>query len=76
MEQVNISELRANLLDYLKKAQQGQPFLVTSNGQTLATVCAPDALKKFSRKTLKEVGKNAIADDIIDPLNEPWKNRQ
>ncbi|WBA82177.1 type II toxin-antitoxin system prevent-host-death family antitoxin [Endozoicomonas sp. GU-1] len=76
MEQVNISELRANLLDYLKKAQQGQPFIVTSNGQTLATICALDALKKYSRKNLKEVGENAIANDIIDPLDKPWENRQ
>ena len=70
MEQINISELRANLLDYLKRAQNGQPFAVTSNGQILATICAPEALQTHARKTLNQVAKTAVADDIITPANE------
>lgn len=65
MNQVNISELRANLLDYLKKAQQGHPFTVTSNGQALAVICAPETLQKHARDTLKQIAKTAIADDVI-----------
>ncbi len=76
MNQVNISELRANLLDYLKKAQQGHPFTVTSNGQALAVICAPEALQKHARSTLKQVAKTAIADDVVAPTNEPWESQK
>ena len=76
MEQINITELRANLLDYLKRAQNGQPFLVTSNGQVLATISAPGSLQKHARKTLKKVAKTAIADDIISPTSEPWESQK
>ena len=75
MNQVNISELRANLLDYLKRAQEGHPFTVTSNGQPLAVICAPEALQKHARNTLKQVAKTAVADDIIAPTNEPWEKQ-
>ena len=65
MNQVNISELRTNLLDYLKKVQQGHPFTVASNGQALADICAPETLQKQARDILKQVAKTAVADDVI-----------
>ena len=65
MNQVNMSELRASLLDYLKKAQQGYPFTVASNGQALADICAPETLQDHARETLKRVAKTAVADDDI-----------
>ena len=76
MEQINISELRANLLVYLKKAQAGSPFVVTSNGEILATVCSPDALRQSAKKALYELSITAKADDIIDPDDELWDAMQ
>ena len=65
VNQVNISELRASLLDYLKKVQQGYPFTVASSGQALADVYAPETLQKQARDILKQVAKTAVADDVI-----------
>ncbi|WP_257264249.1 type II toxin-antitoxin system Phd/YefM family antitoxin [Endozoicomonas sp. ONNA2] len=76
MEQINISELRANLLSYLKKAQAGQPFTVASNGEVLATIASPDALKQSARQALDELAQDAKADDIIADSRETWKASQ
>ncbi|PJE79894.1 hypothetical protein CI610_01118 [invertebrate metagenome] len=76
MEQVNISELRANLLNYLKKAQAGQPLMVTSNGEILATIASPDALKQSARKALDNLASNANADDVINSGDTPWDAMQ
>ena len=65
VNQVNICELSASLLDCLKKAQQGHPFTVGSNGQVLADICAPETLQKQARDILKQVAKTAVADDVI-----------
>lgn len=76
MEQIKISELRANLLSYLKKAQAGQPFMVTSNGEVLATIASPDALRQSARKALDELASSAQADDLTESINESWKAMQ
>ena len=76
MEQINISELRANLLSYLKKAQSGQALMVTSNGEVLATIASPDALKKSARKSLDDLAARAQADDIVGSDDTPWDAMQ
>lgn len=76
MEHINISELRANLLSYLKKAQAGQPFTVTSNGEVLATIASPEALRQSARKALDELACDAQADDLTECTHEPWKAMQ
>lgn len=76
MEQINISELRSNLLSYLKKAQAGSPFIVTSNGEILATISSPDALKQSAKKSLDELSATAEAEDIINPDDETWNAMQ
>ena len=76
MEQIKISELRANLLSYLKKASAGQPFMVTSNGEVLATIASPDALRQSARKALNELASSAQADDLTESINESWKAMQ
>ena len=76
MEQINISELRANLLSYLKKAKAGHPITVTSNGEVLATIAEPGALKESAKKTLSKLATTARADDIVESTNEPWDAMQ
>ena len=76
MEQINISDLRANLLKYLKKAQSGSPFSVTSNGEVLAAIIAPEALKISAKEALDDIAETAKADDIVEPVNAKWNNIQ
>ena len=68
MISVNITELRANLLKYLNKAQRGEHITVTSNGQRLATIVAPIDQKQRAKAKLKKLSKTAKINDVISPI--------
>ncbi len=72
MINVNITELRANLLKYLNKAQQGAHITVTSNGQQLATIVAPIDQKRQAATKLKRLAKTAKIHDVISPTGVQW----
>jgi prevent-host-death family protein len=72
METVNISDLRANLLSYLKKASEGSEIAVTSHGEVLATIVPPTDRFKTSRDKLKQLAKTAVLHDVISPTGERW----
>ena len=59
MLSVNITELRANLLKYSNKAQ---------NGQRLATIVAPLNQKRRAKTELKRRAKTAKIHDITSPM--------
>ena len=70
MLSVNITELRANLLNYLNKAQHGEQITVTSNGQLLATIVAPVDQKQLAKTKLKQLAKTAQIQDVMSPLDD------
>ena len=72
METVNISELRANLLSYLKKASEGHEIRVTSHGEVLATIVPPMDKFKHARSKLDKLAKTAVIHDVVNPTSEPW----
>lgn len=72
METVNISELRSNLLNYLKKAKEGQEILITSHGETLATIVPPVDRNKQAKAKLKHLAKSAVIKDVLSPTNDKW----
>lgn len=72
METVNISELRANLLNYLKKASEGQEIRVTSHGEILATIVPPADKFKRARSKLSDLAKTAVIHDVVTPTAEQW----
>ena len=72
MMDVTISELRANLLKYLKIAKQGEKINVTSKGAPLATLTAPLAQRSEAKEKLKRLSKTAVINDIVSPTNESW----
>ncbi len=72
METINISELRANLLSYLKKAYEGHEIIITSHGQALATIVPPIDKNNQAKTTLKQLAKNAIVNDVISPVDDQW----
>jgi prevent-host-death family protein len=69
---VTITELRANLLKYLKIAQSGEKINVTSKGTPLATLTAPITQRKEAKEKLKRIAKTAVINDIVSPINENW----
>ena len=74
MQKVNISELRANLLSYLKKARDGEEIAVTSHGEVLATILPPTDKREKAKKELKSLAKSAIIGDIVSPTDEDWES--
>ncbi len=72
METVNISELRANLLSYLKKAKQGSEIVITSHGETLATIVPPADKNQQAKAKLKLLAKSAVIGDIVSPADDTW----
>jgi prevent-host-death family protein len=69
---VNISELRANLLKYLEKANHGEQIVVTTNGRVLATIAPPTDRKALARKRLSELSATAKINDVTSPLDTQW----
>ena len=73
MKNVTISEFRANLLKYLKIAQNGEKINVTSKGDSLATLTPPVAQYNTARNELKKLAKTAVVNDVVSPVEESWK---
>jgi prevent-host-death family protein len=72
MKNVSITELRANLLKYLKIAQHGEQINVTSKGTLLATLTPPVSQQSFAKDKLRELAKTAVLDDVLSPIEDAW----
>ncbi len=72
MKNVSISELRCNLLKYLKFAQHGEQINVTSKGELLATLTSPIKQQKIAKAKLKKLAKTAILHDVVSSTDESW----
>ncbi|KAF3982095.1 MAG: type II toxin-antitoxin system prevent-host-death family antitoxin [Methylococcales symbiont of Hymedesmia sp. n. MRB-2018] len=72
MKNVSITELRANLLKYLKIAQHGEQINVTSKGRLLATLTPPVAQQNFAKDKLKKLANTAVIHDVISPMEDVW----
>ena len=72
MKNVSISELRSNLLKYLKLVQQGEAINVTSKGTVMATLTPPVSQKQAARIKLEKLSKTAVVDDVVSPIADSW----
>lgn len=72
MHTINISEFRANLLQYLEKVNAGEEISVASNGRLLATLIPPLGQKDADRKELQELAASAKIHDVISPIHTDW----
>ena len=72
MKNVSISELRANLLKYLKIVQHGEQINVTSNGRPLATLTPPASQHTAAKARLKQLAKTAAIHDVLSPTGDSW----
>lgn len=76
MNQIAVSELRANLLKILKKIEHGSIINITSRGKIVATLVPPEYSREKARKRLKEISDTAHLGDIISPIDSDWKVAQ
>lgn len=72
MKNVNISELRSNLLKYLKIAQHGEQINITSKGVLLATLTPPISKNDDAKAKLEMLAKTAVIHDVVSPTGEDW----
>jgi prevent-host-death family protein len=72
MKNVSISELRANLLQYLTLTQQGERINVTSKGRVMATLIPPASQQQSAREKLEQLAKTAVINDVLSPIEESW----
>jgi prevent-host-death family protein len=73
VKNVSISELRANLLQYLTRVQQGERIEVTSRGTVLATLVPPVNGRDAARARLDELAASAEIGDVLSPIGEDWE---
>jgi prevent-host-death family protein len=73
MERVGVSTLRENLSVFLKKVQKGEIITITSRGRDMARLVPVEDKTAKSGEILRELGKNALIDDIISPIDENWE---
>ena len=73
MKTVSISELRANLLQYLTQVQRGERIQVTSKGAVLATLAPPVGEREVARARLEELAAGATVGDVITPTGDDWE---
>ena len=72
MKNVSISELRSNLLKYLKLVQQGESINVTSKGVVMATLTPPVSQQQAARINLEKLAKTAVIHDVVSPIGDSW----
>jgi len=73
METVGVSELRENLMKYIKKVQAGVPVTITSRGHQVARLAPLEERMKESGKILRQLRKTAVLGDIVSPIEEEWE---
>ena len=73
MEKVAASKLRENLKIFLKKVEIGESITITSRGRQVAKLVPVENKREVSKKSLKQLRKNAVIGDILSPTGEKWE---
>lgn len=76
MLEVNVTELRSHLPEYLATAQKGAEILVTSHGKVIAKIIPPVNTKQDAMLKLKKLRARCKVGDVISPVNEKWKSEK
>ncbi len=73
MDQIAVSEFRANMMKILKKIEHGASIDITSRGHVVAKLVPPDYSRRLARERLAEIGKKSTIGDIISPIDTKWE---
>ena len=65
MVEVNVTELRSHLPEYLSKANSGETVLVTSRGKVVARILPPGDVKENAAESLRQLRKKCVIGDVI-----------
>jgi prevent-host-death family protein len=73
MNAIAVSELRANLMNILKKIENGSVIDITSRGKVVAKLVPPEYNRAKAKDKLKEISKTAVVGDIVSPIDSKWE---
>jgi prevent-host-death family protein len=72
MHEVNVSELRNHLPEYLARAELGEEILVTRRGRVIARLSAAQDRRSEAKRQLEALRPRARVGDVLRPVGEPW----
>jgi prevent-host-death family protein len=73
MTSIAVSDLRANLMQILKKIERGAVISITSRGREIARLVPPENSMEQAREQLEGLRQTAIIKDVLSPLDEEWE---
>lgn len=76
MQEVNVSELRHRLRQYLARAEAGEEILVTRHGRVVARLTAPRDVRAAARDRLAALRASARVGDVVSPIELGWDAAQ
>ena len=73
MLNVNVTELRCHLPEYLKKVRAGEEVTVTSRGKIIARLVPEVDETAAARQRLDALRGQCVVRDVISPLDVEWE---
>ncbi len=73
MLEVNVTEFRNHLPDYLGKVKSGEEVLVTLRGKVIARIIPAQNERSAARRHLSLLRKKCRVGDVVSPLEEKWE---
>ena len=73
MQEVNVSELRNHLPEYLARAESGEEILVTRRGRVIARLSAARDTRAEAKRQLQALRARARVGDVVSPVDESWE---
>lgn len=72
MLEVNVTELRSKLPEYLAQVEAGKEIKITRRGKIIARLVSSKDEVKEARKRLVSLRKHAWVGDVITPIKLLW----
>ena len=72
MSEVNVTELRQHLPDYLAEVRKGKELKITVRGKVIARIVPERGVKNAARQRLGVLRTKCKVGDVISPTGERW----
>jgi len=73
MPEINVSELRNHLPEYLARAEAGEEILVTRRGRVIARLSAAQGTPDEAKRRLDALRLQARVGDVVSPIEAVWE---
>ena len=73
MPEVDISELRSHLPEYLTRAETGEEILITRHGRIVARLAPYAGARERAKQGLVALRATATVGDVVSPIDSDWE---